>query len=103
NHFPGTIHPRGERYLKKFELDDCATWHYQVNRARIIKRVLVCWQQNATAVRYEIDPHGHAMHLRLLPFVSLRDFHATLRKGPLDETERGEVIPINRGESAVSL
>ncbi|MGB7157943.1 MAG: amylo-alpha-1,6-glucosidase [Tepidisphaeraceae bacterium] len=78
NQFKGTFHPRGDRYLRRFELDDTARWVYDVEGVRVTKELQAVWLRNVVGVRYSIDaPTGRSVELQLLPFVNLRDFHAT--------------------------
>ncbi|CAA9396555.1 MAG: GH133 / GH13_25 [uncultured Phycisphaerae bacterium] len=80
NQFRDRFHPRGEQYLRRFELDDSARWDYEVEGVRVHKEVQVLWGQNVAAVRYTVDPpDGRRVQLALLPFVGLRDFHAERR------------------------
>ena len=75
--FNQTFFPRGEQYLRHFELDDVATFVYDVEGIQIVKEVLAVWRRNIVGVRYTVDaPPGRSMQLQLLPFISLRDFHA---------------------------
>lgn len=77
NQFRQTFHPRGDRYLERFELDDVARWYYDIEGVRVVKEVLMCWQRNAVGVRYTVEgQEGRRMRLRLTPFVGLRDFHS---------------------------
>jgi predicted glycogen debranching enzyme len=76
NQFRESIHPHGETFLRKFELGDTAKWTFDVQGVRVEKEIQIAWQQNVTAIRYTIDPGKHSVELNLLPFVSLRDFHA---------------------------
>lgn len=82
NQFPGAnnFHPRGDKYLQRFELDHTARWFYDVDGVRVRKELQLLWQRNVAVVRYGIDPAGRRVQLELLPFVALRDFHA-LRRG----------------------
>jgi predicted glycogen debranching enzyme len=80
NQFKGTFHPRGDRYLRKFGLEDTAVFHYDVEGIRVTKEVLVPWLKNVVGIRYAVEaPAGRDVELSLLPFVNLRDFHATRR------------------------
>jgi predicted glycogen debranching enzyme len=75
--FNQTFFPRGEQYLRKFELGDVATWHYEVEGVRIVKEVLAVWQRNIVGIRYTLEADaGRLLHLQAMPFVSMRDFHA---------------------------
>lgn len=80
NQFRGSIHPRGDQYLRRFELDDTVRWHFDVQGVKVLKELQLVWHRNIAIVRYTIDPGGHQVNLELLPFVALRDFHA-LRRG----------------------
>jgi predicted glycogen debranching enzyme len=94
NHFTQHLIPRGDRYLRRFEMNETAKFEYDADGVRITKEVLLCWGKPIVGVRYTIDPgtHGRA-ELRVNPFVALRDFHATMRKGDvqflLTSRERG--------------
>jgi predicted glycogen debranching enzyme len=77
NQFRDRFHPRGEQYLRRFELDDTARWEYEVEGVRVHKEVQVLWMRNVAAVRYTVEPpEGRRVQLTLLPFVGLRDFHS---------------------------
>jgi predicted glycogen debranching enzyme len=82
NQFGHTFHPRGDKYLRRFNLDRTATWEYEVEGIRIIKELQLVWQRNLIGLRYTIDaPADRQVELHLLPFVSLRDFHAVRSAG----------------------
>jgi predicted glycogen debranching enzyme len=93
NQFRDNIHPRGYQYLRKFEFDDTARWEYETAGWRITKELQVPGMRNIAGIRYTIQgPPGKPMELRLLPFVALRDFHATRHANgydlPTDVQER---------------
>ncbi|MEM6313689.1 MAG: amylo-alpha-1,6-glucosidase, partial [Planctomycetota bacterium] len=76
-HFEDDIHPRGDKYLRRFELGDTARWHFDAAGVFVTKELHLLWGRNAVGVRYTIDPTRRGrVRLRLQPFVSLRDFHA---------------------------
>jgi len=86
--WPGTFHPRGDQYLRHFELGEIARWTYDIEGVRVVKELLLCWQKNTVAVRYTLDGGGGApgvqerqMRLELMPFTGLRDFHSLRRAG----------------------
>jgi glycogen debranching enzyme len=80
----GNIHPRGDRYLREFELGQHAVWRYDVEGVEVIKEVQLVWGQNVVGVRYTVRPYetsaARVIRLELLPFVAMRDFHS-LRRG----------------------
>jgi glycogen debranching enzyme len=76
NHFKGAYHPRGEKYLRKFEIEDLARWEYLVQGVKVVKELQIPWLRNVAGIRYTVEaPQGVAVELRLFPFASLRDFH----------------------------
>jgi predicted glycogen debranching enzyme len=103
NQFRGNVHPRGDKFLRKFELGDTARWHFDVNGVKVVKEVQIIWQQNVAAIRYTVDPGKHSVELNLLPFVSLRDFHALRRKEWVQFETKGEehVVCVRDGDMRV--
>ncbi len=82
NRFGNSFHPRGDRYLRRFELDRTARWEYELEGVHITKELLLAWNRNAAALRYTVQAQpGRPVELHLLPFVSMRDFHALRRHG----------------------
>jgi predicted glycogen debranching enzyme len=71
--------PRGERYLRRFELRDAARWEYDVAGVRVIKEVILCPKRDVVGIRYRVEPDGKRALLELRPMVSIRDFHAIQR------------------------
>src|SRR4051812_41970960 len=82
NQFGNDLHPRGDQYLKSFELDNgLATWVYDVDGVRVTKQIILAWMKNLAGVRYAVEaPARKKVQLRLQPFVSLRDFHSLLHE-----------------------
>lgn len=77
---PDRFHPRGDQYLHRFELDDIARWTFNIDGVTVIKEVQILWLKNVVGIRYTIQPdRPRSVELHLLPFVSLRDFHAVRR------------------------
>jgi len=80
--FRNSFHPRGDRFLRRFELDRTARWEYFVEGVRITKELQLLWKRNVIGLRYTIEaPSDRQVELHLLPFISMRDFHA-LRDAP---------------------
>ncbi|HQY89700.1 MAG TPA: glycogen debranching enzyme N-terminal domain-containing protein, partial [Tepidisphaeraceae bacterium] len=90
NCFPNAMIPRGDRYLRSFELSDIARFSFDADGVKLTKEVLLVWGKPIVGVRYTIDPGKRKkVELRLQPFVSLRDFHSLRHKGDVtfDRTE----------------
>jgi predicted glycogen debranching enzyme len=82
NQFNDRLHPRGDKYLRRFSTDVTALWEYQIGDITIQKELQLLWQRNTALLRYTIEPGRHHVELQLVPFVSLRDFHSLrLRTG----------------------
>jgi predicted glycogen debranching enzyme len=80
NQFVGRFFPRGDQYLRQFQLDGIVRFDYEIDGTHVAKEVQLFWMRNVAAVRYVIrPPAGKTVELRLSPFVSLRDFHSILR------------------------
>lgn len=74
---PDKFHPRGDKYLRKFELaDDEAQWKYDIAGVKVIRRITLLRGRDVTGIRYEIDPGGKSVEMQLFPLVSIRDFHS---------------------------
>ncbi len=88
NQFGTHLHPRGDRYLQKFSTGDVARWEYHLRDGVLIKELLLGWKKNTIAIRYTWT--GPKMELQILPFVSLRDFHALRRASNTMYAKSGE-------------
>jgi len=91
----GNFHPRGDQYLRTFELEDVARWTYEVEKTRVTKELLLPWMKNTAGLRYTVEPPpGQSVEFRLLPFLAMRDFHA-LRRGvaPFDLKAMPSEVP----------
>jgi predicted glycogen debranching enzyme len=77
NQFRQTFHPRGDRYLRRFQTDDLARWEYDVEGVKVTKELQIVWHRNVMGIRYHVEAaEGRPVRLQLLPFTGLRDFHA---------------------------
>lgn len=80
NQFDNRYFPRGDQYLRQFQLDGIVRFEYEVEGTHITKEVQLLWMRNIVVVRYTIrPPENKTVELRLSPFVSLRDFHSVIR------------------------
>jgi len=107
NQFGSNFHPRGERYLRSFELTHTARWTYVVEGATVVKELKLMRGRNVVAIRYTITaPPGRRATLRLLPFLAARDFHSLRRgSGPcfnVAQTARQQ-INVRDGHTAIYL
>jgi len=100
NSFRGSIHPRGDQYLTKFELGDDARWEYDVEGVSIVKELQMQWSTNVTAVRYTVEPKGRSFKLMLQPFASLRDFHCLREAGSSQFRVQSAARAVTIGEGA---
>jgi predicted glycogen debranching enzyme len=105
NQFRDNIHPHGEQYLRRFELEDTARWHFDVAGVRVTKELQVAWLKNVAGVRYTIDTGGREVEFRVSPFFAMRDFHSTRHAAgydfPNESDERGVVVKVDGLETHV--
>ena len=106
NQFEGNLHPRGDRYLRQFELGRFAKWTYDVEGVEVTKELQLVWGQNVAGLRYVLKPRGpRVIRFELLPFVAMRDFHS-LRRGtdfPFRTSASGPHAKIEDGRHALHL
>ncbi len=105
NAFRSALHPRGDRYLEKFELGNEIRFSYDVQGVSVVKEVQLLWMQNVTAVRYTVDPKGRTFKLSLQPFTGLRDFHSLRNAGLSQFTTQVATrsVTISEGPNAVNI
>ena len=108
NQFRGNVHPRGEKYLRRFHLGETARWEFDVEGVRVTKELQLLWRKNVVGVRYTVDAGQGAgakrkVRLDLLPFTGLRDFHALRRAGEKFDvrtkgTQAGRQVIVSQGD-----
>jgi len=107
NQFSDGLHPRGDRYLRRFTLGHTAVWEYEANGVKVTKELLLPWGKNVAVIRYTLNPQRYKwMELQVLPFVSLRDFHGIRRAwAPFltDNAPRGVKVTDSQSNHTVSI
>src|SRR5581483_1870056 len=73
-----------------------------VEGVRVIKQLQMPWLNNAAGIRYKIEPNGRRVEMLLLPFVSLRDFHAE-RHGTTDFNVTHDDARVSVADSNLSV
>ena len=84
------FHPGGWMHLKRFtkRATECE-WEYDIGPVCLIKTLQLGWQTNRATVRYRIKANesldkARRVTINLLPFISLKDFHALERLSDTD-------------------
>ncbi len=106
NQFRESMHPRGDRYLRRFELDDTARWEFDVEDVRVVKELQLPWLKNVAILRYTIEPKKkRRIQFSVLPFISLRDFHGMRRAQDANfHTQVGErTVSVTQGSNTVHV
>jgi predicted glycogen debranching enzyme len=105
NQFGETFHPRGDRYLRKFDLETAlARWEYDAAGIRITKEIQMPWEKNAVGIRYTLDPRGREIEFSLLPFVRMLDFHALRHeKESFEESHDARSCSITSGSHTLQI
>ena len=99
NRYPGTVHPRGYRYLKEFRLDPFPVFTYEVADLELEKRVFLVHGENTVVVQYELRGDTADCTLEVRPLIAFRDYHATthandaLNPHVAIETGRASIAP----------
>ncbi|PQV62584.1 glycogen debranching enzyme, putative [Abditibacterium utsteinense] len=79
NFWPGTISPRGDKYLKSFSLDPLPRWIYEIplesGILKIEKTVWMPHETNTSVAQYRVL-EGPACQISIRPFVTGRDYHS---------------------------
>jgi predicted glycogen debranching enzyme len=75
NRYPGVVHPRGFKFLERFDLDYFPTFIYKVKGFTVEKKVFTIHGHNATVVSYEVEGKGE---MKSRPLVNCRRIHSNL-------------------------
>jgi predicted glycogen debranching enzyme len=105
NQFGDTFHPRGDRYLRRFDLEvDLARWEYEVGNVRIVKEIQMPWRNNTVGIRYTVEPGDGDVEISLLPFVRMMDFHALRHeKDTFDESHGPHSCSVGLGSNKLTI
>jgi predicted glycogen debranching enzyme len=103
--FGDTFHPRGDRYLRRFDLETTlARWEYDIEGIRLVKEIQMPWRNNAVGIRYTIDPGAKQIELSLLPLVRMMDFHALRHeKAVFDESHGQRKCSVGLGPNKLAI
>lgn len=85
NRYPGTIHPQGYRFLRRFRLAPHPEATYAVPGGELVKSVAMAYGEDTTVVRYEFRPTGSApgqVQLELRPLLAFRGYHELTHENP---------------------
>jgi predicted glycogen debranching enzyme len=104
----GTIAPRGDRYLERFEVRaGIATWCFSIGDALLEKRVWMEHGADVTYCEYRVVRGPRPLQIRLTALVCDRDFHVTadadatvLRVEPAPD---GAIVESSSGAGPVEL
>jgi predicted glycogen debranching enzyme len=106
NQFREAFHPQGWKYLKRFELDQTARWEYEIEGVKVTKEIQLLWMRNVAGIRYTMDAgRARQARLRLLPFVSVRDFHYERRSAGIHFGVRAadRQVSVSEGPYSVNI
>jgi predicted glycogen debranching enzyme len=106
--------PNGYRLLNQFEKGLHAAWHYRQGEVTVTRELYLHWKEQSATLRYLVSvpapanlaDGAPAAVLRLSPMVTLRDFHAILRKDSASAFRvepRGGQVTIRRDKLAATF
>jgi predicted glycogen debranching enzyme len=100
--YPGVVHPQGFEHLKEYREDPFPRLCYQIGDTRIEKTVFMIRGENTTIIIYRI--FGGRGHLRIVPLVHCRSFHAASGLPPLSQHQLAAGTAIrSAGQPEISL
>lgn len=79
NQYPGTVFPEGYHYLKSFAVGQSATWTYEANQMKLVKRLYIHPGENAATLEYE-NTGDQPFLLTLRPMVSHKHHHENFQE-----------------------
>ncbi|PIE84219.1 MAG: amylo-alpha-1,6-glucosidase [Bacteroidia bacterium] len=90
--YPGQYHPRGHKYLRRFDMLPNPSFEYQVGTAYIRKEILMPRGAEQVLIRYTLREAEHPITLRVKPFLSFRRVH-DLSRANLAANTRYTAVP----------
>ena len=83
NQFPGTMHPRGDRYLKSFERRPLATWNYAGENWALQKKIFMVQGSATTVVQYK-NLGKENLKMELHSLFADKDYHSDFHQNDFD-------------------
>ncbi len=84
NQYPGTVHPEGYKYLKRFRLDPFPVWTFEVDGIEIERSLFMINGENSSVVRWRAKKGSgrrrQKIVLELRPLLAFRDHHHLRRE-----------------------
>lgn len=102
NHYPGTTHPQGFQFLKRFRLDPFPVFTYEIGGIVLEKSVFMLHRENSTVIQYRLLDAPDDLEQLILetrPLVAFRDYHSTTHRNdsfnskPKTETSLISIAP----------
>ncbi len=79
NQYPGSIDPKGYKFLTGFRLDPFPVWTFEVNGLEIEKSIFMVHGENSTVCRWKIKQRSavgdQRAEIELRPLLAFRDHH----------------------------
>ena len=88
--YPGTIHPQGFNYIKRFSLNPFPEWIFQTRDFSLKKKVFMVYGKNTTIVLYEINCLKEKCFFKIYPLVNSRSFHGTTSSHDISFSQKPE-------------
>ena len=89
--FPGEYSPKGNKYVRKYEMDPTPAITYRVGGVLLKKEFLLVEKEQRVLVRYTLLEAHSPTTIRFQPFLAFRNIHS-LTKANLDANTRSESI-----------
>ena len=82
NQYPGSVNPKGYKYLTAFKLDPFPIWKYNAAGVDLEKKIFMPHGENTTVISWSAKRFDHEqfIELEVRPLIAFRDYHH-LRNG----------------------
>lgn len=95
NKYPGAIHPEGYRHMAGFSFDTYPTFSFEVEGARVEKKVRMARGRNATVISYRVSSKKD-VELRLRPLINGRDVHSNTTNLGYEYSQSGSGFEVKK-------
>jgi len=70
-----SISPQGYNYLRNFILEPYPIWIYEINKVKIIKKIVMFYSKNIVQLNYKIENENNNVNMKIFFLVNNRNIH----------------------------
>jgi predicted glycogen debranching enzyme len=76
NHYPGTVHPKGYRYVREFRKAQWPVTVFEFGGVTVEKHVFTVYGENTVVVFYKLTEGSGPVKMHVRPLVAFRNYHS---------------------------